>query len=75
MIRDCENIGEYGGTCKQKQYVFVGNRRTKERAHIHCKGLNASILLTVDFMSLECAQWHLWNPLMPEKCPMKVWSQ
>ena len=74
MIRDCENIGEYGGTCKHKQYVFAGNSKTKEKAHIHCKALNASILLSVDYMSDEGAQWHLWEPLTPERCPMKVYN-
>ena len=72
--RDCENIGEYGGTCKHKQYVFAGNRESGEKAHIHCKALHASILLTIDFMSDDVAQWHIWQPLTPYQCPMKVYK-
>jgi hypothetical protein len=72
--RNCENIGDYGGSCRHKQYVFAGNVATGEKAHIHCKALNASILLNLDFMSVDDAQWHTWRPLTPDKCPMKFFE-
>jgi hypothetical protein len=74
MIRDCENIGGWGGTCKFKQYVFAGDYEKKKKAFLFCRGLNASVPLSVDYMFGGCAQWHKWNPLTPDQCPMKVYS-
>ena len=72
--KDCENIGKWGSPCKHKHYVFAGNRKTKEKAHIYCKAFPASILLDLDYMNDEDAQWHRWKPLTPDKCPAKVYD-